>query len=66
MVSPDNISINLVRGDPKQRVNLDLDIELYKDAVKFRDDLFYQKNVRSCQVQRKQTCYGWKSSVEQT
>ncbi len=45
MVSPDNISINLVRGDPKQRVNLDLDIELYKDAVKYRDDLFYQKKM---------------------
>ena len=45
MVSPDNISINLVRGDPKQRVNLDLDIELYKDAVKYRDNLFYQKKM---------------------
>tara|TARA_A100001011_G_scaffold152249_1_gene160738 strand:- start:1165 stop:2085 length:921 start_codon:yes stop_codon:yes gene_type:complete len=45
MVSPDNISINLVRGDPKQRVNMDLDIELYKEAVKYRDDLFYQKKM---------------------
>ena len=45
LVSPDNISINLVRGDPKQKVNLDLDIELYKDAVKYRDDLFYQKKM---------------------
>ena len=45
MVSPDNISINLVRGDPKQKVNLDLDIELYKDAVKYRDSLFYEKKM---------------------
>tara|TARA_A100001011_G_scaffold399355_1_gene507606 strand:+ start:1190 stop:2353 length:1164 start_codon:yes stop_codon:yes gene_type:complete len=45
LVNPDNISINLVRGDPKQRVNLELDIQLYKDAVKYRDDLFYEKKM---------------------
>tara|TARA_B110000027_G_C16119021_1_gene301732 strand:- start:417 stop:1553 length:1137 start_codon:yes stop_codon:yes gene_type:complete len=45
LVNPDNISINLVRGDAKQKVNLDLDIELYKEAVKYRDDLFYEKKM---------------------
>jgi len=42
---PDNISINLVRGNPKERVNENLDIELYKEAVKFRDNLFYKKKL---------------------
>ena len=28
LVEPDNISINLVRGDPKQKVNLDLDLDI--------------------------------------
>ena len=28
LVKPDNISINLVRGDPKEKVNLNLDLEL--------------------------------------
>ena len=45
LAEPDNISINLVRGDPKQKVNLDLDLELYRDAVKYRDNLFYQKKM---------------------
>ena len=45
LVEPDNISINLVRGDPKQKVNLDLDLELYRDAVKYRDDLYYEKKM---------------------
>ena len=45
LVNPDNISINLVRGDAKQKVNLDLDIELYKEAVKYRDDLVYEKKM---------------------
>jgi len=45
LVEPDNISINLVRGDPKQKVNLNLDLELYRDAVKFRDNLYYEKKM---------------------
>jgi len=45
LVKPDNISINLVRGDPKQKVNLDLDLELYRDAVKYRDNLYYEKKM---------------------
>ena len=45
MVNPDNISINLVRGDPKQKVNLDLDLKLYKEAVDYRDTLFYEKKM---------------------
>ena len=45
LVEPDNISINLVRGDPRQKVNLNLDLNLYREAVKIRDDLFYQKKM---------------------
>ena len=45
LVLPDNISINLVRGDPKERVNENLDIKLYKDAVNFRNELFYKKKM---------------------
>ena len=44
-VKPDNISINLVRGDPKEKVNLDLDLKLYREAVKYRDSLFYEKKM---------------------
>ena len=45
LVEPDNISVNLVRGDPKQKVNLNLDLELYRDAVKYRDNLYYEKKM---------------------
>ena len=45
LVEPDNISINLVRGDPKEKVNLDLDLKLYREAVKYRDSLFYEKKM---------------------
>ena len=45
MTNPDNISINLVRGDPKQKVNLNLDLNLYREAVKYRDSLFYEKKM---------------------
>jgi len=45
LAEPDNISINLVRGDPKQKVNLNLDLNLYRESVKIRDDLFYQKKM---------------------
>ena len=45
LVEPDNISINLVRGDPKEKVNLNLDLELYRDAVKYRDNLYYEKKM---------------------
>ncbi len=44
-LKPDNISINLVRGDPKEKVNLDLDLKLYREAVKYRDSLFYEKKM---------------------
>ena len=42
---PDNISINLVRGDPKEKVNLNLDMKLYKEAVDYRNSLFYSKKI---------------------
>ena len=45
LVEPDNIAINLVRGDPKQKVNLNLDLKLYREAVAYRDNLFYQKKM---------------------
>ncbi len=38
---PDNISITLVRGDPKEKVNLNLDMKLYQEAVEYRNSLFY-------------------------
>jgi len=49
LVEPDNISINLVRGDPRQKVNLNLDLELYRDAVKYRDNLYYEKKCQDTQ-----------------
>jgi len=45
IAKPDNIAINLVRGNPKEKVNLNLDINLYREAVKFRDALFYEKKL---------------------
>ena len=42
---PDNISINLVRGDPKEKVNLNLDMKLYQEAVDYRNSLFYSKKI---------------------
>ncbi len=45
IAKPDNIAINLVRGAPKEKVNLNLDINLYRKAVKFRDSLFYSKKM---------------------
>lgn len=45
LAKPDNIAINLVRGDPKERVNINLDINLYREAVKFRDSLFYARKI---------------------
>ncbi|MBI2658452.1 radical SAM protein [Candidatus Woesearchaeota archaeon] len=45
IAKPDNIAINLVRGNPKEKVNLNLDMNLYREAVKFRDDLFYSKKM---------------------
>ena len=43
IASPDNISINLVRGDPKERVNENLDIDLYKEAVELETNYFMKK-----------------------
>ena len=45
LAKPDNITIALVRGDPKEKVNQNLDIKLYQEAVEFRDDLFYSKKM---------------------
>ena len=43
LCKPDNIAINLVRGNPKEKVNTNLDMKLYKDAVSYRDNLFFSK-----------------------
>ena len=43
IAEPDNITIALVRGDPKEKVNENLDINLYREAVDFRNNLFYSK-----------------------
>lgn len=45
IAKPDNIAINLVRGSPKEKVNLNLDMGLYEEAVKFRDSLFFSKKM---------------------
>ena len=45
LAKPDNITIALVRGDPKEKVNQNLDIKLYQEAVEFRNDLFYSKKM---------------------
>jgi len=45
LTKPDNITINLVRGDPKEKVNVNLDLNLYREAVKYRDELFYDKKM---------------------
>jgi len=45
IAKPDNIAITLVRGDPKEKVNLNLDMKLYEEAVKYRDGLFYTKKM---------------------
>jgi radical SAM protein with 4Fe4S-binding SPASM domain len=42
---PDNMAITLVRGDPKEKVNLNLDIKLYREAIKYRNSLFYSKKM---------------------
>ncbi len=45
IAKPDNITIGLVRGNPKEKVNVNLDIKLYQEAVKYRDNLFYEKKM---------------------
>ena len=45
LCKPDNIAINLVRGNPKEKVNTNLDMKLYKDAVSYRDNLFFSKKI---------------------
>mgnify|MGYP006081965871 CR=1 FL=1 len=45
LTKPDNITIALVRGDPKEKVNLNLDIKLYQEAIKYRDSLFFEKKM---------------------
>ena len=41
LAKPDNISITLVRGDPKEKVNVNLDMKLYEEAVAYRNTLFF-------------------------
>tara|TARA_B100000686_G_scaffold352654_1_gene455468 strand:- start:820 stop:1956 length:1137 start_codon:yes stop_codon:yes gene_type:complete len=45
LAKPDNIAINLVRGDPREKVNVNLDMNLYQEAVAFRNSLFYSKKM---------------------
>ena len=45
LAAPDNITITLVRGDPKEKVNTNLDINLYWEAVNYRDSLFFSKKM---------------------
>lgn len=45
IAKPDNITIALVRGDPKEKVNENLNINLYREAVEFRNNLFYSKKM---------------------
>jgi radical SAM protein with 4Fe4S-binding SPASM domain len=45
LAKPDNISINLVRGDPKEKVNMNLDMKLYQESVNYRNSLFYSKKI---------------------
>ena len=45
LTKPDNISINLVRGNPKEKVNEDLNINLYREAVDFRNSLYNDQKI---------------------
>ena len=45
LTKPDNIAINLVRGDPKEKVNVNLNMKLYQEAVAYRNSLFYSKKM---------------------
>ncbi len=45
LARPDNIAINLIRGDPKEKVNMNLNMKLYQEAVEYRDNLFYSKKM---------------------
>tara|TARA_B100001250_G_scaffold196143_1_gene168503 strand:+ start:419 stop:1555 length:1137 start_codon:yes stop_codon:yes gene_type:complete len=45
LAKPDNITITLVRGDPREKVNENLDMKLYKEAVEYRNSLFYSKKM---------------------
>ena len=45
LAKPENITIALVRGDPKEKVNQNLDIKLYQEAVELRNNLFYSKKM---------------------
>ena len=45
LAKPENITIALVRGDPKEKVNQNLDMKLYQEAVELRNNLFYSKKM---------------------
>jgi radical SAM protein with 4Fe4S-binding SPASM domain len=45
LARPDNIAINLIRGDPKEKVNMNLNMKLYQEAVEYRDNIFYSKKM---------------------
>jgi len=45
IAKPDNITINLIRGKPKEMVTTGLDMKLYRKAVEFRNELFFSKKI---------------------
>ena len=45
IAKPDNISMALVRGNPKEKVNLNLNMNLYREAIEYRNSLFYSKKM---------------------
>jgi len=50
IAKPDNIAITLVRGDPKEKVNLNLNMNLYKEAVEYRNSLFYSHKMPGLKI----------------
>ena len=45
LIKPDNITIALVRGDPKEKVNTNLNMKFYQEAIQYRNSLFYSKKM---------------------
>ena len=50
IAKPDNIAITLVRGDPKEKVNLNLNMNLYKEAVEYRNSLFFSHKMPGLKI----------------
>lgn len=42
---PDNIAINLIRGHPREKINLGLDINKYRQAVEYRNSIYKSKGM---------------------